>query len=120
MTTKQPTFDLDALKRAIEERDASTHLALYADGAQVTLIDRVSQPRQPRVLNGKQEITAWIEDVCGRDMTHNVEHAVGDPHGAAFTETCSYPDGKGVVCATVIELADGLIARQVVVQAWDD
>ena len=38
----------------------------------------------------------------------------------AFTEACRYPDGTNVLCATVLELADGRIVRQVVVQAWDE
>lgn len=115
-----PAFDLDAFKRAIEERDASTQLAMYAGDAQVTLADRITQPGSPRVLHGTGEIQTWVEDVCGRDMTHRVQHAVRDDTGAAFTEACRYPDGTNVLCATVLEIKDGLIARQVGVQAWDE
>jgi hypothetical protein len=114
------TFDLNTFKRAIEERDASAQLALYADGAEVTLVDRISRPSAPRVLRGREEIQAWIEDVCGRDMTHRVQHTVQDEGGAAFTEACRYPDGTGVVCATVLEVDNGLVARQIGVQAWDE
>ena len=114
------TFDLEQFTRAFEERDASAQLAMYAPGAIVTLTDRVSQPGAPRVLNGEAEIQAWVEDVCGRDVTHAVGHVVQDEHGAAFTEACRYPDGTNVLCATVLELEDGLIARQVGVQAWDE
>ena len=116
-TTK---FDLDALKRAIEERDASAQLRMYAEDAQVTLADRITQPGSPRVLHGKGEIQAWIEDICGRDMTHSVQHTVVDGTGAAFTEACRYPDGTNVLCAAVLEVKDDLIVRQVGVQAWDE
>ncbi|HWY91202.1 MAG TPA: nuclear transport factor 2 family protein [Solirubrobacteraceae bacterium] len=119
MTTIQ-MFDLSALKRGIEERDASAQLAMYADDAEVTLVDRVAQPSAPRVLRGRGEIQTWIEDVCGRDMTHQVQHTVQDGSGAAFTEACRYPDGTGVICATVLEIDNGLVARQIVVQAWDE
>lgn len=119
MTTIQ-MFDLSALKRGIEERDASAQLAMYADDAEVTLVDRVAQPSAPRVLHGRGEIQTWIEDVCGRDMTHQVQHTVQDGSGAAFTEACRYPGGTGVICATVLELDNGLVARQIVVQAWDE
>jgi hypothetical protein len=114
------TFDLSAFKRAIEERDASTQIAMYADNAQVTLVDRDAQPRAPRVLRGRGEIQTWVEDVCGRDMTHRVEHTVQDDSGAAFTEVCRYPDGTGVVCATVLQIDNGLVTGQVGVQAWDE
>jgi hypothetical protein len=118
--TVTDTFDLSTFKRAIEERDASAQLALYAEDAEVTLIDRVAQPRAPRVLRGRGEIQTWIEDVCGRDMTHRVELTVEDEGGAAFTEICRYPDGAGVICATVLEIDNGLVVRQTGVQAWDE
>jgi hypothetical protein len=113
-------FDLDTFKRAIEERDASTQLAMYAEDAEVTLADRVTTPGSPRVLHGRDEIRTWIDDVCGRDMTHRVQQTVRDDAGAAFTEACRYPDGTNVLCATVLETTGGLITRQVGVQAWDD
>jgi hypothetical protein len=114
------TFDLNTFKRAIEERDASAQLALYAEDAEVTLVDHVAQPKAPRVLRGRGEIQTWIEDVCGRDMTHSVQHAVLDKTGAAFTEICRYPNGAGVICATVLEIDDGVVIRQTGVQAWDE
>jgi ketosteroid isomerase-like protein len=114
------TFDLSTFKQALEERDASAQLAAYADDAQVTLVDRVAQPSTPRVLRGKDEIQAWIEDVCGRDMTHRVQHAVQDDGGVAFTEACRYPDGTNVLCATVLQVDNGLVTRQIGVQAWDE
>jgi len=114
------TFDLNTFTQAIEERDASAQLAMYADDAEVTLVDRIARPGAPRVLRGKGEVQAWIEDVCGRDMTHRVQHTVQDEGGVAFTEACRYPDGTGVICATVLEIDDGLVVRQIGVQAWDE
>jgi hypothetical protein len=119
MTTTH-TFDLSTFTRAIEERDSSVQLALYANDAEVTLIDKVCQPRAPRVLHGHEQIQTWIEEVCGRDMTHRIQHSVHDEAGAAFTEACRYPDGTAVMCATVLETSGGLVARQTVVQAWDE
>jgi SnoaL-like domain len=119
MTTTH-TFDLSSFKRAIEERDASAQLAMYAQDAEVTLVDRVARPSAPRVLHGRGEIQAWIEDVCGRDMTHRVQHTVQDEHGVAFSEACRYPDGTGVTCASVLETDAGLVTRQIGVQAWDE
>lgn len=113
-------FDLTQLARAIEERDSSTQLAMYADDATVTIADRITQPGSPRVLHNRGEIATWIEDTCARDMTHSVGHAVQDDDGAALITACRYPDGTNVLCATVLELANGLISRQNVVQAWDE
>ena len=120
MTTTTSTFDLARLARATEERDASTQLAMYAPDATVTIVDPITQPGSPRVLHGTEEIKGWIEDVTARDMTHAVGHAVSDDAGAAYTVACRYPDGTNVLCATVLELDGGAIARQTVVQVWDE
>jgi hypothetical protein len=121
MSTQATTsFDLAQLRRAIEERDSQTQVGMYADDATITVADRITQPGSPRVLHGRDEIAGWIQDVSSRDMTHAVQHSVQDQTGAAFTEACRYPDGTNVLCATVLELSDGLIARQTVVQVWDE
>ena len=114
------TFDLDRFTRAAEERDASTQLSMYGPDATVTIADKVSQPGSPRVLYNRGEIKTWLEDMYGRDMTHSVKHTVKDDTGAAYTQTCRYPDGTNVLCATVIELDHGVISNQTVVQVWDE
>jgi ketosteroid isomerase-like protein len=119
-TTTTPTFDFAELKRAGEERDATAQLALYADDAAVTVVDRINTPGSPRVLRGREEIRAWIEDACERDITHSVQHRVQDETGAAYIQSCRYPDGTKVLCATVLELDGGAIASQTVVQVWDE
>jgi hypothetical protein len=118
--TTTTLFDLDRFARATEERDASTQVSMYAPEATVTIADRITQPGSPRVLTGTEEIKGWIQDIAGRDMTHSVQHKVSSDDGAAFTLACRYPDGTNILCATVIELEDGVIAQQTVVQAWDE
>jgi len=118
MTT--PAFDFDEFNRAVEERDSTGQLVLYTPDAEVTLVDRIHTPTAPRVLRGRAEIRTWIEDICERDMTHRIDMQVVADGGAAFTEACRYADGTTVLCAAVLELRDGKIARQVGVQAWDE
>jgi hypothetical protein len=113
-------FDLARFARATEERDASTQVSMYSPEATVTVADRITQPGSPRVLQGTEQIKGWIEEVTARDMTHSVGHTVSDDGGAGYMVTCRYPDGTTVLCATVIELEDGAIARQSVVQVWDE
>jgi hypothetical protein len=114
------TFDLDRLAAAIESRDAGGQVELYADDAVVRVVDRLSQPGAPRMLRGRDEIAAWIEDTCSRDMTHSVSHRVADANGAAFIVDCRYPDGTSVICAAHLSLDGGRITGQTVVQAWDE
>lgn len=120
MSTTTTRFDLDRFTRAAEERDALTQLSMYGADATVTIADKISQPGAPRVLHSREEIRAWLEDTYGRDMTHSVQHRVQDDSGAAYTQACRYPDGTSVLCATVIELAGGLVSNQTVVQVWDE
>ena len=64
------------LKRAIESRKAAALAGLYADDAVVRVIDRDNPPSKPRNLEGKSAISAYFNDVCGREMTHKVENGV--------------------------------------------
>jgi hypothetical protein len=114
------TFDLHRFTRAAEERDAATQLSMYGPRATVTIVDAITQPGAPRVLSTAEEIETWLRDTYGRDMTHTVQHTVQDETGAAYTQACRYPDGTNVLCATVIELDDGQIGGQTVVQVWDE
>jgi len=119
-STTLTTFDLPRFARAAHERDAATQLSMYSPQATVTIVDKNTQPSRPRVLRGTAEIKSWLEDMYGRDLTHEVGHTVSDPAGAAYTQACQYPDGTNVICATVIELEQGAIARQSVIQVWDE
>ncbi|MBV9194426.1 MAG: nuclear transport factor 2 family protein [Solirubrobacterales bacterium] len=118
--TTSATFDLDRFTRAAEARDAATQLSMYGPEATVTIANKLSQPRTPRVLRGREEIKAWLEDMYGRDMTHKVKHRVKDDTGVAYTQACRYPDGTNVLCATVIALAQGAISSQTVLEVWDE
>lgn len=112
-------FGIDTLRTAIEGRDAAGLIALYADDAVMRIIDRDNPPSRPRELKGRDAIAAFYDDVCSRAMTHKVENGVSDGRRLAFTQACAYPDGTRVFCSAMIEVADGKIARQTNVQAWD-
>jgi ketosteroid isomerase-like protein len=119
MPTSSQTVSVDQLKRAIEGRDAKALTALYADDALLCSIDHDNPPSRPRVLRGRQAIAAYYDDLCGRAMTHQVDSALSNGDALSFTQTCTYPDGAKVFCATTLELKDGKIVRQTAVQAWD-
>jgi hypothetical protein len=119
-TTSTTPFDLARFTRAAQERNALAQLSMYGPDAEVTIVDKIAQPGSPRVLHGQSEIDAWLSDLYGREMTHRVGPTVSDTNGAAYTQACRYPDGTNVLCATVIELDEGVIARQTVIQVWDE
>jgi len=113
------TISIDALKAAIEGRDAAGLISLYADDAVMRIIDRDNPPSRPRELKGRAAIGAFYDDVCSRAMTHKVEAGVSDGRLLAFTQACAYPDGLRVFCSAMIEIAGGKITRQTNLQAWD-
>jgi ketosteroid isomerase-like protein len=113
------TFDTEALRRGIEERDAAALRALYAPDAEMTVVDRNAPPSRPRVLRGRTAIGEYLDETCGRDMTHRLERIVVSGDTAAFTQACSYPDGTRVLCLAMLDLRGGLIVSQTAVQEWD-
>ncbi|HYZ24550.1 MAG TPA: nuclear transport factor 2 family protein [Rhodopila sp.] len=110
---------IPALCRAIETRDGATASGFYAADAVLRVVDQANPPSSAREIIGRDAIAAYYDDVCGRTMTHRVEAAVGDNERLAFTQVCTYPEGSRVVCAAMLELSGGRIARHLAVQAWD-
>src|SRR3954447_10380767 len=117
--TTHSGLDLDALRRAVEERDAAAQAANYAQDAVLEAVDHEHPPSRPRTLNGREAIAAHLAEVCAREMTHRVLAATGDGANVAYQVACAYPDGTRVLCSTIAELRDGRIVRERLVQAWD-
>lgn len=113
-------FTTETLRRSIEGGTAAGLLSLYADDAELRVVDRNTQPSSPRVLHGRDEIGALLEDVYSRDMTHKLERCVVDGDNAAFSESCVYADGVRVLSESMITLRDGKITEQTMIQAWDE
>lgn len=110
---------LSGLRNAIENRDATGLKSFYAANAELTIIDTMNPPSKPRVIKGATDIGAYLDDVCGRDMTHKLDSGVMDAKHLAFVEGCRYPDGTRVTASAMAELGPGGIVKQTIVQAWD-
>ena len=113
-------LDFEALRRAIEQSDGESLKGFYAEEAELYTVNRNTPPSSPNVIRGKEAIAEYIEDVCGRDMTHRVEREVIGEDRIAFNEACEYSDGIKVLGATTLEVRDGKIVQQVNVEAWDE
>ena len=108
-----------SLRQAIESRDGTTLAGFYRDDAVLRIIDQNNPPAAPQEIAGRDAIAAYYADVCGRTMTHRMTFGIADSDRVAFTQTCTYPDGKRVFCSATLELVGGKVARQTSVQAWD-
>ncbi|MDX8521546.1 nuclear transport factor 2 family protein [Mesorhizobium dulcispinae] len=120
MPTKTQVVDGAAIKKAIESRDGRLLSSFYNDDALVRVIDRNNPPSKPREIRGRAAISTFWDDICSRAMTHKVDTTIAEGDSLAFTQACAYPDGTKVFCAAMLELRNGRIARQTVVQAWDE
>jgi ketosteroid isomerase-like protein len=119
-TETAANFDLDALRRATEARDAAAQLDMFADDAEVMLVDKDNPPSTPRTIRGREAIRAMLDDICSRDMTHEVRRLVGGGDMAAMEVACRYSDGTRVLTTTMMDLRGDRIAREEIVQAWDE
>lgn len=120
MDTKTNAVTGAALKQAIETRNGTMLTSFYADDALLRIVDRNNPPSRPREVRGKAAIGTFWDDICSRAMTHRVETSIADGNRLAFSQACAYPDGMQVLCLALCELKGGRIARQTVVQAWDE
>ncbi|WP_367319044.1 nuclear transport factor 2 family protein [Streptomyces sp. HUAS ZL42] len=119
-TAATPAFDTETLRRGVEGTSAANLLSLYADDAELRVVDHNTQPSHPRVLRGRDEIGELLEDVYGREMTHKLEDCIIQGDRAAYSESCEYPDGVRVLAESMITLRDGKILGQTMIQAWDE
>jgi len=53
-------------------------------------------------------------------MTHKIEQCVVQGDHLAYTESCQYPDGVRVLASSMVELRNGKIVDQTLLQEWDD
>ncbi|MBE8475117.1 nuclear transport factor 2 family protein [Streptomyces justiciae] len=114
-------FSTETLRQGIEGDKAANLLSLYADDAEIRIVDRNTQPSNPRVLHGRSEIGEMLEDVYSRDIkAHKLEKCIMQGDQVAYTESCEYSDGVRVFAESMVTLRDGKIAEQIMLQAWDE
>jgi quercetin dioxygenase-like cupin family protein len=113
------TLDLDALRQGMEGRDLEGVLSMYAENAEISIVDQRHTPSHPQVLQGREQIRAFLADVFARDISHQLDHVVSGDGTVSFMERCQYPDGSRVLASTSLDVDAGLIVRQEEVQAWD-
>jgi hypothetical protein len=119
MTGAGAPLDAEALRRGVEERDLEAVIGLYADDAELWLVDPCHPPDAPLELAGRAAIREHLREVCNRDLVRRVERLVVGQGTAAYTESRRGPDGALAVRAAVLELREGRIVRELAVEARD-
>ena len=112
-------FDLSGYKRAFEAKDVDAWIAFYAEDAEWIEYTPEAPPRAPVVMRGKAAILDFLRGVAADPVRLSITDEVTAGDRAAFMVTCDLGDGRRAIENTVITLRDGLIVRQVEVEAWD-
>jgi SnoaL-like domain len=104
---------------AREQQNVDLYASLYADDAEVRIVNHNNPPSSPFELHGKEEIRNYLGEAPS-EIAHRLDRTITDDENAADTVVCQYPDGKRVLCAAMFDLREGKIVREVSVEAWDE
>jgi hypothetical protein len=107
----QTTFDLSGLSKAIQSGDCQYQLALFADNAEVQIVDGAEPGAPLGVLRGKPAIEKWLGTVSSRAGQFRVKDAVASPGRVRYTEECHYRDGSELFFECTAEVRRGRISR---------
>jgi hypothetical protein len=105
-------FDAQSYARAFDAWDIATLLEHYADDVELTMVTPDNPPGRPLVFNGKEPLRMMWQHAVSASARVSVRTSIVGDDGAAFTFDCEFPGDHVVVSNVLVELADGLIARQ--------
>ena len=117
-STEQQVFD--ALCAGYRRREPRRIVDLYADDAEVTIINRNNPPSKRLILRGREALQRMYEDLCAREMTHRLECAAVTAGMIAYSVHCHYPDGCDVIGMNHATVVDGRIVRELNLSCWDE
>jgi ketosteroid isomerase-like protein len=112
-------FDYQGFRRAFCEKDVEAWLAFFTEDAKWIEYRHTKPPRDPNVMRGRDEIEAHLRLVADGPLEFELSDEVLGDERAAFRVMCTLPGGRRIIEHVIVELEDGLIARQVDVEAWD-
>jgi SnoaL-like protein len=118
-TISPPDTFLAELTRAIESQDHDAFAALLAEEVEAISYSVRTPPGAPARVVGRDALLALYREVPA-ELTHTISNGVVGPDRVAYTLTCTYPTGQLVVVNTIADVRDGLVTRQVSVEAWDE
>lgn len=113
------TFDFPAFKRGFEAQDVEVWLAFFAPDAEWWEYRPDAPPRSPIRMVGREAIRAKLTRVVGYGLEQVISDEVIGEERIAFAFLVTMPDGRHLIEHVILHLANGKIARQVDVEAWD-
>jgi ketosteroid isomerase-like protein len=119
---------LDAIRRALENKDLEAFARVYAEDAVLEEMSSLSPPTHPTVVRGREAIRKRFEDEILRDPVSGWSRQVRSSvvidemetaDAVAFTEVRTYVAGDKVVALHFARKRDGQIEHDRLVIAWD-
>jgi len=119
VTGHEAGFDFAAFKDAFERKDAKRWAGFYAEDAEWIEYKPSAPPKDPGRMAGRERIAGFPASLEGSGIEITVFDEVLGGERAAFSVEVKLADGGRVLEHTIVHIEDGLIARQVDVEAWD-
>jgi hypothetical protein len=104
---------LRKLKQSIETGDAELWSSLHSDDFEQTQLSTSSNPR----TRTREDVAAIVGRAVKRGAKCTVENMVDGGDRIAYTATRVFPNGRTVISSSNAEVKDGLIVRELVVEA---
>ncbi len=111
---------LEALRAGYRERNPAKVMGVYAEDIESTIVNRNNPPSRPLVLRGRPALQRMVEDICSREMSHEIVHPVVGEGSISYRVNCRYPDGCNVVAVYLTTVKDGRIVSEFSVDCWDE
>ena len=112
-------FDFGAFKSAFEGQDLEAWAACFHADAEWVEYRHDRPPSKPHRMCGREAIAAYLPAVKAANLSLAIEDEMGTGGRYAFRVVVDRPDGSRVIEHVMLYVEDGLIRRQVDVEAWD-
>lgn len=119
MSDQKPRFDFAAFKDAFERKDAARWAQFYAEDAEWIEYKPSAPPRDPVRMVGRERIAEFLASLERSEIEITLSDEVLGESRAAFSVDVTLADGRHVFEHTIVHIEDGMVARQVDVEAWD-
>ena len=111
---------METIRKGYQGRDAALLASVYAEDVEFTICNRNNPPGKRLILRGREAVRRMLEDLCAREMTHQMDNVTLGEGSIAFSTHCAYPDGYRVVALNIATLKKGRIVSELSVDCWDE
>lgn len=112
-------FDADRFRQAVRDKDADAWSNFFAADAEWLEYRDLQPPQDPKCRRGNLEIHRFLTDLCDSEHHLHVEDLVVGKDAVWFRMMVRLEDGRMVIEHVHLRIVNGLIQREIDVEAWD-